>query len=84
MMEKHGYLTNEYRIVEDAPQIESVTDEHGLYYFANVLPGKYKMYWMPPSETVWVRRLKMDPEVAVKSGKLVTPKDIETAKRTLN
>ena len=84
MMEKYGYLTNEYRIVEGASEIESVTDEYGVYHFANIQPGKYKMYWMPPSETGWVRRLKMDPDVVVKSGKLVTPKDIETMKRTLN
>ena len=84
MMEKYGYLTNEYRIVEGALEIESVTDEDGIYYFANVPPGKYKMFWMSPSETGWVRRLKMDPDVVVKSGKLATPKDIETMKRTLN
>ncbi|MBF8277828.1 MAG: hypothetical protein HW390_2901 [Candidatus Brocadiaceae bacterium] len=84
MMEKYGYLTNEYRIMEGALEMESVTDEHGIYYFANVPPGKYKMYWMPPSETGWIRRLKMDPDVVVKSGKLVTPKDVETVKRTLN
>ncbi len=84
MMEKYGYLTNEYRIVEGAMEIESVTDEHGIYYFANVPPGKFKLFWMPPSETGWVRRLKMDPDVVVKSGKPATPKDIETMKRTLN
>lgn len=84
MMEEVGLFTKGYRIVEGASEIESVTDEHGIYHFANIPPGKYKMYWMPPSETGWIRRLKMDPDVVVESGKLVTPKDIEITKRTLN
>ncbi len=84
VMEKVGFLTKEYHTVEDASEIESVTDDYGVYHFANIPPGQYKMYWMPPSETGWVRRLKMNPDVVVESGKLVTPKDIETTKRTLN
>lgn len=84
VMEKVGFLTKEYHTVEGASEIESVTDDHGVYHFANIPPGRYKMYWLPPSETGWVRRLKMDPDVVVESGKLVTPKDIETTKRTLN
>lgn len=84
MMEKVGFLTKEYHTVEGASEIESVTDDHGVYHFTNIPPGQYKMYWMPPSETGWVRRLKMNPDVVVESGKRVTPKDIEITKRTLN
>ena len=83
MMENVGFLTKEYHTVEGASEIESVTDDHGVYHFANIPPGQYKIYWMPPSETGWIRRLKMDPDAVVESGKLVTPKDIETTKRTL-
>ncbi|MEK6729176.1 MAG: hypothetical protein AABY76_04025 [Planctomycetota bacterium] len=84
LMEKVGFLTKEYHTVEGASEIESVTDDHGVYHFASIPPGQYKMYWMPSSETGWVRRLKMDPDVVVESGKRVTPKDIEITKRTLN
>ena len=55
-----------------------------MYRFVNVSPGLYKLYWKPPSETAWVRRFKMDPDVIIEPGKLTNPKDIETLKRTLN
>ena len=63
---------------------ETVTDNEGVYRFANVSPGLYKLYWKPPSETAWVRRFKMEPDVIVVPGKLTNPKDVETMKRTLN
>ncbi len=84
MLEKGGLLAKGYHPVEDAVEIEAVTDGSGVYRFVNVSPGLYKLYWKPPAETTWVRRFKMEPDVVVESGKLTNPKDIETIKRTLN
>ncbi|BBO17286.1 carboxypeptidase regulatory-like domain-containing protein [Candidatus Brocadia pituitae] len=84
MLEKVGLLSKGYRPVEGALEIEANANNEGVYHFMNVSPGMYKMYWQPPSETAWVRRFKMEPDVVVNSGKLTKPKDIETLKRTLN
>lgn len=84
MLEKGGWLTKGYRPVEGAMELEAITDNDGFYRFMNVSPGLYKLYWKPSSETTWVRRFKMEPDVIVDSGKLTNPEDIETLKRTLN
>lgn len=84
MLEKGGLLAKGYRPLEGALEIEVTTNNEGVYQFMNVAPGLYKMYWKPPSETAWVRRFKMEPDVVVNSGRLTKPKDIETLKRTLN
>ena len=84
MLEKGGLLAKGYRPVAGAVENETVTDNEGVYRFANVSPGLYKLYWKPPSETAWVRRFKMEPDVIVVPGKLTNPKDVETMKRTLN
>ena len=84
MLEKSGLLVKGYRPVEGATELEAVTDGEGAYHFMNVSPGSYKLYWKPPSETAWVRRFKMEPDVKIEPGKLTNPKDIETLKRTLN
>jgi len=84
MLEKSGLLAKGYRPVAEAMEIETVTDDDGVYRFVNVSPGLYKLYWKPPSETSWVRRFKMEPDVIIEPGKLTNPKDVETLKRTLN
>src|SRR3989339_782560 len=84
MLEKGGLLTKGYHPVEGAVEIETVTDNEGVYRFANVSPGLYKLYWKPLTETTWVRRFKMEPDVIIEPGKLTNPKDVETLKRTLN
>lgn len=84
MLEKGGLLSRGYHPIEGAVELETVTDNNGIYHFANVSPGLYKLYWKPPSEAAWVRRFKMEPDVIVESGKLTRPRDVETLKRTLN
>jgi hypothetical protein len=84
MLEKSGLLAKGYRPIDGAVEIETVTDKDGVYHFENVSPGLYKLYWKPPSETSWVRRFKMEPDVIVEPGKNTNPKNIETLKRTLN
>lgn len=84
LLEKGGLLAKGYRPVNGAVEIETVTYKDGVYHFENVSPGLYKLYWKPPSETSWVRRFKMEPDVIVEPGKNTNPKDVETLKRTLN
>src|SRR3989304_6750793 len=83
MLEKGGLLAKGDRPVEEALGIETVTDTYGVYRFVNVSPGLYKLYWKPLTETTWVRRFKMEPDVIIEPGKLTKPKDVETLKRTL-
>ncbi|UJS16125.1 MAG: carboxypeptidase-like regulatory domain-containing protein [Candidatus Jettenia sp.] len=84
ILEKIGLLTKGYRPVEGSVEFETVTDKDGVYHFMNIPPGLYKVYWKPLSETDWVRRFKMEPDVIVEPGKLTNPKTIETLRRTLN
>lgn len=84
MLGKGGLLAKGYRPVKEAVEIETVTDNEGVYRFANVSPGLYKLYWKPPLEMAWIRRFKMEPDVIVYPDKLTNPKDVETMKRTLN
>jgi hypothetical protein len=84
VLEKGGILAKGYRPVEGAVDLETSTNNDGIYYFDGVSPGLYKLYWKPHSETTWIRRFKMEPDVIVESGKTAKPKDIETLKRTLN
>src|SRR5574341_607146 len=50
--------------VEGAPgggrgkRYETETDADGRYRLERVPPGEYLLYWMPDSETGWVRRLR--------------------------
>ncbi len=84
MLEKYGLITKRYRPIEGAMEFETTTDEEGVYRFVNMATGLYKLYWKPISESMWVRRFKMEPDVIIESGKLTPLKDIETLKRTLN
>lgn len=83
-LEKGGLLSKGYRPVEGATEYVTITNKDGIYRFANVPPGLYKLYWRPHSEETWVRRFKMEPDVVVEASKLTNPKVIETLKRTLN
>jgi hypothetical protein len=84
MLEKGGLLAKVYHPVEGAEELETSTDADGVYRFMNVPPGLYKLHWKPLSETSWVRRFKMEPDVIVEPGKVTNPGEIETLKRTLN
>ncbi|MFO0792829.1 MAG: hypothetical protein U0586_02080 [Candidatus Brocadiaceae bacterium] len=84
MLEKGGLLVRVYHPVEGAEELEASTDADGVYRFMNVPPGFYKLYWKPLNETSWIRRFKMEPDVIVEPGKVTSPGEIETLKRTLN
>lgn len=70
--------------IKRGKQLETATDEHGKYYFENVSPGSYKLFWKPSYATSWIRRLDMKPDIIVTAGKTTFPKTIEIGKRVLN
>ncbi len=63
---------------------ETITDDNGVYYFERIPPGGYKLYWKPPSESSWIRRLQMEPDIYVEIGERYYLPDRETNVRTLN
>ncbi|MGQ3684818.1 MAG: carboxypeptidase-like regulatory domain-containing protein [Candidatus Loosdrechtia sp.] len=84
LLERFGLLSKRYRPLAGAVEFEAITDENGVYLFENIPAGEYKIYWKPPSETEWIGRFKMEPDVIVEPGKLTNPQTIEILKRTLN
>ena len=73
-----------YKDKQSGRKLENITDETGTYKFYNVLPGYYKIYWMPPSESSWIRRVSMEPDVLVQTGELSTLPPLETNQRIIN
>lgn len=73
-----------YRPDENVPPLETVTDREGRYTFRNVPAGQYKLYWMPPREDSWVRRIQMEPDVLVVEGEMARPKDVNAGIQTVN
>jgi hypothetical protein len=87
MVEKKGSLSaflRSHRVQSDAPEYEAETDREGRYVFENVPVGDYKIYWRPPGEVSWIRRMKMEPDVFVQAGKTFNPKVIDTGRATIN
>lgn len=72
------------KVIKRGENMETVTDENGMYYFKNVSPGNYKLFWRPHYETSWIRRLDMKPDVFVTAGKTTFQKTLEIGKRVLN
>lgn len=77
-------FTGSFRQADMPSEYDGITDGEGRYHLINVTPGEYKIYWKPPTESSWIRRLNMKPDITVKGGKTTYPKDIETFKRIIN
>ncbi|HEY4481510.1 MAG TPA: carboxypeptidase-like regulatory domain-containing protein [Candidatus Brocadiaceae bacterium] len=77
-------LTKSFYQSDMPSEYEGITDSEGRYHLMNVAPGEYKIYWKPPTESGWIRRLNMEPDIIVEAGKTTYPKDIETFKRVIN
>ncbi|MGR3219739.1 MAG: hypothetical protein ACUZ8H_07985 [Candidatus Anammoxibacter sp.] len=73
-----------YKDTVAAETIESSTDGRGVYAFNNITPGYYKLYWKPPTESSWIRRVSMEPDVIVTAGEIANLDAIETNRRILN
>lgn len=62
---------------------ETTTAVDGTYAFENLQPGGYKMRWLPPGSGWWLRFMSECPDVTIKSGEVVTFKEIETRRKVL-
>jgi len=60
------------------------TDESGVFWFRNVPPGPYKLYWRPKAQRYWIRRLSMEPDVVVRPGETAEAKSVRNSLRTIN
>lgn len=62
-------------------EFEAVTDDNGKYRFEKLPVGAYKLKWVLPGDTGWIRRLREKPDVTIEAGKTSTLKPVETARR---
>ncbi|MFQ5956183.1 MAG: hypothetical protein ACE5KK_00225 [Candidatus Brocadiales bacterium] len=81
---REGAFFASYSPVEDTHAPETVTDSEGRYIFKDIPPGQYKLYWMPPWEKSWIRRMQMEPDVFVVAGETTHPKDVNAGIATVN
>ena len=82
MLEKWGWEV--LGSLKEGMKFETVTDVNGIYYFEKVLSGGYKLYWKPPHENSWIRKMKMEPDFYVEAGEIHYLPDRETNVRTIN
>ena len=80
MLEKWGLLKS----VKEGVRFETVTADNGHYRFEKVPPGEYKLYWKPPAESSWIRKIQMEPDMYVEAGETAYFPDRETNVRTIN
>jgi hypothetical protein len=80
MLEKWGFSGE----VKEGVRFETITGENGHYHFEKVPPGGYKLYWKPPAESSWIRRIQMEPDIYVEAGETSYLPDRETNVRTVN
>jgi len=76
-----GYTTANRR---DAKLFTATTDATGVYHFASVSPGRYKLKWRPAGEESWIRRAENRPDVHVRANETATIQKIRVALRTIN
>jgi hypothetical protein len=61
----------------DAPaSYQTATDREGKYAFEDVAVGEYDVFWLPPNETQWTRKLSEKPNLTVRVGETIYYKDI--------
>jgi hypothetical protein len=84
LMTKKGSFLFKTSTTDDSLEFETETDRDGRYVFQEIPAGDYKMYWRPPWENSWIRRIKMEPDVFVQAGMTYRAKDIDTGKPTVN
>ncbi|ODS32197.1 MAG: hypothetical protein SCARUB_02676 [Candidatus Scalindua rubra] len=80
MLEKWGI----FGTPKEGIRFETVTDENGRYIFEKVPPGGYKFYWKKPTESYWIRRMKMEPDIFIEAGETYHLPDRETNVKTIN
>lgn len=73
-----------YAFDRSAQPLRSVTDARGVYCFENVPAGEYMLSWLPQRTNRWIRRIKVQPDVTMRSNEVVNLKDIRIALQTVN
>jgi len=58
------------------PSSQAVTDREGKYALEDVVVGEYNIYWQPPNEKQWTRKLSEKPDITVTAGETVQYPDI--------
>lgn len=58
------------------PSSQAVTDREGKYALEDVVVGEYNVYWQPPNEKQWTRKLSEKSDVTVTAGETVHYPDI--------
>ena len=61
----------------------AITNDEGLCRIEELPEGNYKIFWWPPWEDGWVRRIEWQPDVFVSAHETTTFESIETARRVL-
>ena len=84
MVKRGSVFFKNFASQSDAPEFETETDRDGKYVFQEIPEGDYKLFWRPPGEDSWIRRMKMEPDVLVQAGKICTPKAVDTGRATVN
>lgn len=58
------------------PWYEALTDLGGKYALEEVVIGEYDVYWLPPGEKQWTRKLSETPNLTVMAGETIRYQDI--------
>lgn len=58
------------------PAYQTVTDREGKYALENVALGEYDVFWQPPNEAQWTRKLSEKPNLTVPAGETIHYPDI--------
>jgi hypothetical protein len=64
------FATENEKSPQDGIVLETQTDSKGHYVFHEVPPGYYRLYWIPDTDTGWIRRLREKPDIEVITGKM--------------
>ena len=72
------------RSVKYGIEFHTTTDKQGRYRFNHIPVGDYKLKWLTPGATSWIRRIADKPDVTVLKGRTVTLKDLETSIPTID
>lgn len=76
-----GLFSEMFQNFKEGTEFETLTDEKGKYYFANLPKGAYKLKWELPGDRGWIRRLRDKPDATIENGKKSVLFDVETNRK---